>query len=90
MRINVPKWAQTEFWNEPPEGTVEFWAFRQFKGNICRPGDTLEFYFGRRKVAEAIVAFVEPPGQSECEHSGRFRNRWKVFWTPESFKDLRD
>lgn len=23
------------------------------------------------------------------ERTGNYNNRWKVFWTPESFKDLR-
>lgn len=41
------------------------------------------------KVAEAIVAKVERPGLSACEHSGRFKSCWKVFWDQEDFRDLR-
>lgn len=83
MNINVPLWARDEFWQEPPPGTMEFWGFRF--PPPCAVGDRLIFRFDGRAVAEATVARIEPPGASECEHSGRFRNRWKVFWTQESF-----
>ncbi|MDD5327460.1 MAG: hypothetical protein PHY02_06555 [Phycisphaerae bacterium] len=88
MRINVPKFAQAHFWDEPPAGVVEFWAFR-YKPP-CEKGDLLEFYFGGTKVAEATVAMVEARGFSQCEHSGKYKNSWKVFWLQESFKDLRE
>lgn len=87
MRINVPKFAQKDFWDEPPTGTVEFWAFRSRPD--CKVGDLLEFYFGSRRVAEAKIAIIEAAGFSKCEHSGKYLNHWKVFWLPESFVDLR-
>ncbi len=88
MRINVPKRAQKDFWNEPPEGSTEFWAFREKPD--CKVRDVIEFYFGSKKVAETTVAIIEAPGFSVCEHSNKFKNHWKVFWLPESFIDLRE
>lgn len=86
MNINVPESARDHFWNEPPEGSWEFWSFR-FKPP-CKVGDELIFRFDKRPVAKAVVAKIEPPGQTACEGTGRFRNGWKVFWTPESFEIL--
>lgn len=88
MRINVPKWAWEHFWQEPPEGTMEFWAFRSEPK--CSAGELLEFFFGGKLVAEAIVAKIEAPGLSHCESTGKFRKHWKVFWTQKSFRDLRE
>ncbi len=87
MKIHVPQRAQAEFWDEPPTDAVEFWGFRwRVK---CQPGDPIEFYFGKTLVAIAVVDRVEPPGRSKCDHSGRFGTLWKVFWRPETFRDLR-
>lgn len=88
MNINIPEWARDHFWEEPPEGHMEFWAFRFHPP--CKIGDELIFRFDGKPVAKAIVDEIEPPGQSECETTGRFEYRWKVFWTNESFIDLRD
>jgi hypothetical protein len=87
MNINVPESAQGHFWEEPPEGSEEFWAFR-FRPP-CQVGDELIFRFDGQPIARAKVSRIEVPGQSECTGSGLFRNRWKVFWRPESFEDLR-
>lgn len=88
MNINVPKWAEEHFWDEPPKGDWEFWAFR-FRPP-CEVGEILYFRFDKKKiVARAKVAWIEPPGQSKCEHSGEYKNHWKVFWQPESFVDMR-
>jgi len=84
MRINVPPWAYEHFWQDPAPGHSEFWAFR-FEPR-CQIGDLLEFYFKGKKVAEATVALVQAPGAGK----GGFRDRWKVFWRPETFKDLRE
>ena len=86
MNINVPEWARGEFWVEPPEGSREFWSFRF--PPPCKVGDPLLFKFDGQVVARAKVAAIEPPGKSECEHSGRFRSGWKVFWDPADFEDL--
>lgn len=83
MNINVPKWAEAEFWDEPPEGTWEFWSFRF--PPPCKVGDQLVFKMRGIVVARAVVAAIEQPGESECEHSGRFRSGWKVFWDPADF-----
>lgn len=97
MKIHVPFWAQSRFWNEPPPDSMEFWATR-FEPK-CKLGDKIEFFFkhgngagedGWRKVAEAVVDHTGPPRESRCEHSGRFWNLWKVFWRQETFKDMRN
>lgn len=87
MNINVPAWARGEFWDEPPEGAWEFWSFRF--PPPCKVGDPITFRFDGVTVATAVVAAIEKPGQSRCEHSGRFGSGWKVFWNPADFKDLR-
>jgi hypothetical protein len=87
VNINVPDWARGHFWEEPPPGNLEFWAFR-FKPPV-QVGDELIFKFDGTVVARAVCAKIEPPGQSECEATARFKHRWKVFWTQDSFKDLR-
>lgn len=87
MNINVPEWAREHFWGDPPDGSWEFWGFR-FKPP-CAIGDVLYFRFDKVVVATARVEEIEKPGESQCEGTGRFGNLWKVFWTPESFKDLR-
>lgn len=87
MNINVPEWARGEFWEEPPAGSWEFWSFRF--PPPCAVGDPLVFRFDGEPVARAVVAKIERPGESACEATGRFRSGFKVFWTPESFMDLR-
>ena len=54
MNINVPEWAQGEFWHEPPAGSWEFWSFRF--PPPCTVGDTLIFRVAGQPVAEAICA----------------------------------
>lgn len=88
MNINVPAWARDHFWEEPPPGHHEFWSFRF--PPPCQAGDPLNFKFDGVTVATAIVSFVEQPGQSKCAGSGRFENGYKVYWTPASFKDVRN
>lgn len=87
MNINVPLTVRDHFWEEPPPDAWEFWSFRW--PPPCKVGDELLFRFDKTIVARAVVARIEKPGQSVCEGTGRFRNGWKVFWTPESFQDLR-
>lgn len=88
MRINVPQCGRDHFWEEPPARHADFWAFR-FEPK-CRPGDIIEFYFDGEKVAQATVYLVQRPGRSQCAATGKFRNRWKVCWLPETFIDLRE
>ena len=87
MKINIPEWAWFHFWEEPPPDAMEFWAFR-FKPP-CRRGDELLFHYEGKVVARAVVHKIEPPGVSECAATAKFKHRWKVFWTQESFEDLR-
>lgn len=87
MNINVSEWARDHFWEEPPAGHMEFWAFR-FKPP-CKVGDELIFRFDKKPVARARVHTIEAPGESSCEGTGKFKHRWKVFWTQESFVNLR-
>jgi len=86
MKINVPPFARAHFWEEPPEGSMEFWAFRSRPA--CKIGEQLIFLFDARPVAKAVVAAIEPPGISCCDGSGNFFNHWKVFWKQESFEEL--
>lgn len=88
MNINVSKIARAHFWEEPPDGHWEFWAFR-FRPR-CKVGEEIIFRFDGKPVAKAIVARIEPPGLTECYSTHQFRTRWKVFWHPETFVDLRD
>lgn len=87
MKITVPDNAIDHFWEEPPEGSWEFWAFVwPVKAKV---GDAIFFYHNKKIIAKAVIAVIEPPGKSECERTGKFNNRWKVFWKPESFIDMR-
>lgn len=87
MNINVPAFARSHFWEEPPEDSMEFWGFR-FQPP-CKVGDPLHFRFDGKLVATSRVYAIEAPGQSACDGTGRFGNTYKVFWTNESFKDVR-
>lgn len=87
MRITVPPQAWSHFWEEPPPGSEEFWAFRW--PQKVKPGDVIEFVYRGETVASAFCSRVEKPGESKCARTGDFENRWKVFWAPESFQDMR-
>jgi hypothetical protein len=87
MKITVPPETEEHFWEEPPEGSWEFWAFVwPVKAKV---GDTIYFYLNKKLIASATIALIEKPGESSCETTGKYKNRWKVFWKPESFKDER-
>lgn len=89
MIINVPDWATEHFWENEPAGTThEFWAFR-FKPK-AQPGNIIQFMIDKKPVAQAVIDYIEPPGESECDTTGRFKNRWKVFWKCSTFKDTRN
>jgi hypothetical protein len=87
MNINVKPEARAHFWQDNPDGTIEFWSFRY--PPPCKVGDPLIFRFDGVPVAKATCCKIEGPGQSKCEGTGRFGNGHKVFWQPETFKDLR-
>jgi len=87
LNVNVPESARDHFFEEPPEGSFEFWSFR-FRPP-CQVGDTLYFRFDGKVVATATVLSIEKPGKSVCEATGRFGRGWKVFWDPKSFRDCR-
>jgi len=88
MKINVSPAMVSHFWEQEPVGTThEFWALRfPIK---AKPGDTIHFMIDDKELAQATVDFVEPPGKSMCDTTGKYKNRWKVFWKCSSFKDLR-
>lgn len=88
MNINVPENAIGHFWEEPPEGATEFWAFR-FRPP-CEVGDELIFRYNKKPIATAIAAKIEPPGESSCAQTGKFKNKWKVLWTRQSFKKVEE
>jgi len=87
MNINVKRDAREHFWHEPPAGSHEFWSFTW--PPPCKVGDPLLFRFDGIVVARAVVSRIERPGQSSCDSTGRFKQGWKVFWTPQSFVDCR-
>ena len=82
--IEVPKASREHFWDEPPEGNLEFWAFKD------RPrafyNQKIIFKFDGQPVAEAKVLKIEDPGQSKCDSTGKYEKHWKVFWSPKEFK----
>lgn len=85
--ITIPPQAWEHFWHEPAPGSMEFWAYR-FKPK-CNPGDLINFRYNGKVIATATVHQIEPPGTDSCATTGNFKNRWKVYWKPETFKDLR-
>lgn len=87
MKINVPTQARAHFWEEPPPGSTEFWGFRW--PPRAQIGDPIYFLFDGKVVAEAVIAQITPPGFGKCERTGGWGASWKVWWRPESFKDLR-
>jgi hypothetical protein len=88
MKVNVPDWAMDHFSEEPPPDTVsEFWAFR-FQPK-CKPGDPIQFFHNGKMLATATVLKIEPPGESACSTTGRFKNRWKVHWALSSFEEVK-
>ncbi len=88
MNINVPTFARSHFWEEPPPDSQEFWSFRF--PPPCKPGDPLVFRFDGIPVARAVCDRIEVPGRSACDATGRFGSGHKVFWRPETFVDLRE
>jgi hypothetical protein len=86
FKIEVPKASREHFWEEPPEGNHEFWAFRH--PVICLPGEKIVFTFDSVPVAEALVLRTEGPGTTECQQTGKYKNHHKVFWDPKQFRSL--
>lgn len=82
--IEVPREARSHFWEEPPEGNLEFWAFKQRPR--CFYNQKIVFTFDRQPVAEARVLRIEDPGNSKCEQTGKYEKHHKVFWNPREFK----
>jgi hypothetical protein len=87
LKINVPDAAMNHFWEEPPEGNWEFWAFTW--PVRAKVGDYIYFYNNKKLIVMAVIAKVEKPGESECEKTGKYRNKWKVYWNSDSFVDYR-
>jgi ribosomal protein S18 acetylase RimI-like enzyme len=82
--IEIPSAARDHFWNEPPEHNMEFWAFRNTPRVL--KGERIIFTMDKKPVAEAVCAYVEKPGQSKCELTGKYEKHWKVYWEPKNFK----
>jgi hypothetical protein len=85
--IEVPKGARDHFWQEPPAGNYEFWAFKDQP--YLFPGEKITFTFDRNPVAEVPCAFVEEPGKSQCQQTGKYKEHFKIYWNPQQFTDLR-
>jgi hypothetical protein len=62
----------------------QFWAFRSRPQAL--KGERIIFTFDGEPVAESVVAFVEAPGSSRCDNTGKYLNFWKVYWNPKDFK----
>lgn len=88
MNINISEESWPEFFHDYGADVQEFWGLGRFKPR-CEIGDTIYFRYEGRVVATATVSAIGKPGQDECGHSGKFRNSWKIYWAPRSFKDLR-
>jgi ribosomal protein S18 acetylase RimI-like enzyme/predicted GIY-YIG superfamily endonuclease len=86
LQIEVPKSVRTHFWEEPPAGNLEFWAFRH-PVNVL-PGEKIVFTFNGAPVARTIVHHTEAPGQSKCENTGKYEKHHKVYWDPTTFVRL--
>jgi GNAT superfamily N-acetyltransferase/2'-5' RNA ligase len=86
FKIEVPKASREHFWEEPPEGNLEFWAFRH--PIVCLPGEKLVFTFDGTPVAETVVSHTEGPGKTECVNTGKYKDQHKVFWDPKLFKEV--
>ena len=82
--IEVPPDARDAFWREPPEGKLEFWAFKGRPSVL--PNETVYFTFDKVPVGETTVYKLEPPGQSACGETGDFLKYWKLLWLPSAFK----
>lgn len=87
MKITVPDFAMDHFWEEPPADSEEFWGFRwKPKAQV---GDTIHFMHHGIEIARAIIDRIERPGTAACDRTGKFSRTWNVFWTQESFQDMR-
>ncbi len=86
FKIEVPKASRDHFWDEPPAGNIEFWAFRH--PVICLPGEKVVFTFDGFPVAETVVLKTEGPGKTECQQTGKYKDHHKVFWNPSQFRSL--
>ena len=86
FRIEVPKAVRDHFWEEPPEGNLEFWAYRHAVNVL--PGEKIVFTFDGAPIASAVCHHVEEPGQFKCENTGKYEKHHKVYWDPKKFKRL--
>ena len=86
FKIEVPKGARGHFWEEPPEGNLEFWAYRHAVS--CLPGEKIIFTFDGAPIAQTVCHHVEGPGASKCENTGKYEKHHKVYWDPKKFVRL--
>jgi len=86
FKIEVPKSVRTHFWEEPPAGNWEFWAYRHRPSTL--PGEKIVFTFDGAPIADAVVHHVEEPGKTKCENTGKYEKHFKVYWEPQTFRRL--
>jgi 2'-5' RNA ligase/ribosomal protein S18 acetylase RimI-like enzyme len=86
FKIEVPKGVRDHFWQEPPDGNLEFWAYRHAVNVL--PGEKIVFTFDGAPVASVVCHHTEAPGQSKCENTGKYEKHHKVYWDPKKFKRL--
>jgi hypothetical protein len=87
MKISLAPWFYSNFWDEHPDGDMEFWAMS--KPPKAKVGEQIEFFYKGQKVASATIALIEEPGASACTTTGKFASKWKIHWRKDTFKDLR-
>lgn len=86
LHIEVPRASRGHFWDEPPAGNLEFWAFKDRPKAFVN--EKIVFTFNRKPVAEATVLKIEAPGHTKCEQTGKYEKHHKIFWDPQGFKKL--
>jgi hypothetical protein len=86
FKIEVPKSVREHFWEEPPVGNWEFWAYRHRPSAL--PGEKIVFTFDHAPVATAVVHHIEEPGKTKCENTGKYEKHHKVYWEPQTFRRI--
>jgi hypothetical protein len=83
LYIEVPKSERDHFWQDK-SAPLEFWAFKDRPRVLI--GEKIVFSFDKKPVAQATVHHTEEPGASKCTTTGKYEDRYKVFWDTKSFR----
>jgi 2'-5' RNA ligase len=82
FQIEVPKESRDHFSQESVKGMLEFWAFKDRPR--CFVNERIVFTFDGRPFAEARVLRIEEPGNSACAQTKKYRDYYKVLWSPNT------